>query len=66
MQERVEIRCAQPLNAYKLVTKKIKEDLKARDNALSKEMKKQRALDQVTIKEPGNVSRIVSSFFFIF
>lgn len=57
-QARIQTNSLEPLKVYKLMCKKMKADLKSRDSALQKELRTQRKLDQLAIKEPGNIPRI--------
>lgn len=61
MQDRVEILSTEPLKVYKSMCKKIKDDVSNRDDSLKMVKKRQKQLDETTIRLPGNIGKISKS-----
>ncbi|XP_062501415.1 CBY1-interacting BAR domain-containing protein 1-like [Corticium candelabrum] len=57
MVARLEAKVIQPLTDYGNITKKAREELRARRTALEKELGKQRNLDKITVRDPADASK---------
>ncbi|KAJ3065036.1 hypothetical protein HDU98_011551, partial [Podochytrium sp. JEL0797] len=58
---RVQVMCHDPLKMYGTLCQKLKEELRNRDSAVSREHNKQKELDKVILKDAGNRPKLNQS-----
>ena len=59
MQDRIDVRALQPLDLYRVICQGVKDELKIRENALSKETKKLNALEKAAVKTRNSRTRVI-------
>ncbi|KAI9188695.1 hypothetical protein H9P43_000116 [Blastocladiella emersonii ATCC 22665] len=58
MQDRIDVKCREPLGMYASICDGVLDDLKVREVAIRKEQEKQSALDRIQVRDSGNRTKL--------